>query len=239
MFEIESIIDKDVVKVNGKLLTKYRVRWKGYRAEDDSWLEYSATDPDWQEDKHMVIGLERDQAARVVKRAPRPSRKRPSMRTVDGVQVKQGHQKGGSGFERNQRTRTWAARDKVKGVQVKHCHREVGSGSKRNWRTKPRVTRSHNVNGRSRGSPERRTGVIQRDGNVCWRGSPERRTGVVQRDGNGCSRGSPERRTGVVQSKSFRRSRGSVKVDSGIGANLTVLSPPGGGTPGLGRNKVG
>jgi hypothetical protein len=26
-----------------------------------------------------------------------------------------------------------------------------------------------------------------------------------------------------------------VKVDSGIGANLTVLSPPGGGTPGLGR----
>jgi hypothetical protein len=40
-FEIESIIDKDVAKVNGKILTKYRVRWKGYRAEDDSWLEYS------------------------------------------------------------------------------------------------------------------------------------------------------------------------------------------------------
>jgi hypothetical protein len=32
---------------------------------------------------------------------------------------------------------------------------------------------------------------------------------------------------------------GLVKVDSGIGANLTVLSPPGGGAPGLGRNKVG
>jgi hypothetical protein len=241
MFEIESIIDKDVVKVNGKILTKYRVRWKGYRAEDDSWLEYSATDPDWQEDKHLVIAWEQDQAARAVQRVPRPSRERASKRHVKGVQVKHGHQKGGRGSERNWRTSTWVARDKVKGVQVKRCHVEVGSGSERNWRTKPRITGSHNIQGCSRGSPERRTGTGPRDGTIQGgsRGSPERRTGTGPWDGNGYSRGSPERRTGVVQSKSLRRSRGGVKVDSGIGANLTVLSPPGGGTPGLGRNKVG
>jgi hypothetical protein len=38
MFEIEKIIDKEVVTKRGKVTTKYRVRWKGYRAEEDSWL---------------------------------------------------------------------------------------------------------------------------------------------------------------------------------------------------------
>jgi hypothetical protein len=37
MFEIEHIIDKDVVNLSGKTITKYRVLWKGYNAEDDSW----------------------------------------------------------------------------------------------------------------------------------------------------------------------------------------------------------
>jgi hypothetical protein len=83
------------------------VRWKGYKAEDDSWLEYSDQDPDWQEDKQMVINWERDQTlqqglatARVRKnnQGARPSRRRPG-RLRSRVSTK--------------RTAPWVARDGV------------------------------------------------------------------------------------------------------------------------------
>jgi hypothetical protein len=98
MFEIDSIIDKDVVKVKGKTITKYRVRWKGYKAEDDSWLEYSDQDPDWQEDKQLVINWERDQTlqhglataqARKKQRGAGPSKRRPGMKKVKGSRFDQ------------------------------------------------------------------------------------------------------------------------------------------------------
>jgi hypothetical protein len=164
IFEIDSIIDKDVVKVNGKLITKYRVRkyrvrWKGYRAEDDSWLEYSAQDPDWQEDKHMVLAWERDQAARVVKQArrARPNRSRASMRKVKGMQLAHWPKDVGSGADRDRRTRTCAAQDLKptnshrprstgNGMQVAHWPKKVGSGADRDRRFSPWVRRDK-VNG--------------------------------------------------------------------------------------------
>jgi hypothetical protein len=62
LFEIEDIIDKDVTVSRGKSITKYRVRWKGYKAEEDSWLTYYPGDPDWIQDQKLVDNWERTRA---------------------------------------------------------------------------------------------------------------------------------------------------------------------------------
>jgi hypothetical protein len=62
LFEIEDIIDKDVTVKRGKSITKYRVRWKGYKAEEDSWLTYYPGDPDWIQNQKLVDNWERTRA---------------------------------------------------------------------------------------------------------------------------------------------------------------------------------
>jgi hypothetical protein len=62
MFEIEAIIDKDAMVKRGKSITKYIVRWKGYKAEEDSWLTYSLEDPEWMQDQKLVDDRERTRA---------------------------------------------------------------------------------------------------------------------------------------------------------------------------------